>query len=521
MLTALWAILGPDDGRTTVVGNVTLAGDDIGGESGAKLDASLARLDDSFASTPVDIVTPDFRIESTAADLGLSIDIAATKRSALAVGRTDAGPLGPLRWAKSFVSDRTAPVTLRVDRAKATAAITTAEGDRRTAPVEPTMQVTADAITMQPGVPGKALDIDEILAAAPEGLTKIGKAIVIDAEQRETPPATTDADVKAVVDRANEVASRPLTVKYDSTSTEIKGEDLRQGFRLDTSAATPKLGLDAAYVATLLAERLKTPSNPTGVRFDVVNGVPTPVPGTDAVVCCDDKAPADMVAALLDGKTEVTLGTRTITAADGVAWANTLGVKEVVGEFTTKHPCCAPRVTNIHKMSDLTRGVIIAPGETFSANDFVGKRTPEKGFVSAPVIEEGKFSEDFGGGVSQWATTTFNAAFFAGLDIPEHKAHSIYISRYPFGREATLAFPSVDLKIRNNTPYGVVIYPTYTNTSITVQLWSTKFAVGAQTAANKTSGCGPVTITRTRTFLTGETDTQKYTANYNCNPPAH
>jgi len=215
------------------------------------------------------------------------------------------------------------------------------------------------------------------------------------------------------------------------------------------------------------------------------------------------------------------LGTRTVTAAEGVEWANTLGVKEVVGEFTTQHPCCAARVTNIHKMSDLTKGIIIAPGETFSANDTVGRRTKEKGFVSAPVIEQGKFEEDFGGGVSQWATTTFNAAFFAGLDIPEHKAHSIYISRYPFGREATLAYPSVDLKIKNNTPYGVVIYPTYTNTSITVQLWSTRFAAGAQTAISKTSGCGDVTLTRTRVFVDGRTDTDKFKANYNCNPPAH
>ena len=49
-------------------------------------------------------------------------------------------------------------------------------------------------------------------------------------------------------------------------------------------------------------------------------------------------------------------------------WAKGLGVKEVVGEFTTRHPCCANRVKNIHRMSDLTRGVLIAPGETFSAN---------------------------------------------------------------------------------------------------------------------------------------------------------
>ena len=521
LLAALWAALGPDDQPVTVATNVTLAGNDVGGESGERLDESLRELDESFATTPVRIVTPDFAIDTTAGDLGLTVDVGATKEAALEVGRTDPGPLAPLRWAKSFVSERVAPVTLRVDRQTASAAIVAAEGDRRTKPVEPTMDVSPEKIDMTPGKPGKALDVDDILAQAPNGITEVGGTITIETTQQETRPKVSDGEVLTVIARANEVASHPLTLKYGETTSEIKGDDLRAGFRLDTSGSTAKLGLDDDYVATLLADRLKVPANPTGVRFDIVNGVPTPVPGADAVVCCGAGAPATIVAALLDGKSEVTLGTRTVTAAEGVEWANTLGVKEVVGEFTTQHPCCAARVTNIHKMSDLTKGIIIAPGETFSANDTVGRRTKEKGFVSAPVIEQGKFEEDFGGGVSQWATTTFNAAFFAGLDIPEHKAHSIYISRYPFGREATLAYPSVDLKIKNNTPYGVVIYPTYTNTSITVQLWSTRFAAGAQTAISKTSGCGDVTLTRTRVFVDGRTDTDKFKANYNCNPPAH
>ncbi|MBX7069219.1 MAG: VanW family protein [Microthrixaceae bacterium] len=521
VIVALWATMGPGDDRFVVAANVTLAGDDIGGKGGAALDASLDRLTQSFADTPVEIVTPDFTIESTAGEMGLKVDVDTTKAAALDIGRDDPGPLAPVRWVKSFIEARVAPVSLRVDRAKAVAAITAAEGDRRTEPVEPTMAVTAESIEMKPGTPGRALDVDSIIDQAPAGITEVGGTIRIETEQTETAPSISDDAVAAVVARATEVTSHPLMLKYESGSAEIKGEDLRPAFRLDTTGPVPTLGLDERYVAKVLADRLEQPANPTGVRMDIVGGVATPIPGTDAQVCCDADAPADIVAALLDAKSEVTLGTRTVTAAEGVKWARTLGIKEVVGEFTTKHPCCAPRVTNIHKMSDLTRGIIIAPGETFSANEAVGRRTAEKGFVSAPVIEQGKFEEDIGGGVSQWATTTFNAAFFAGLDIPEHKAHSIYISRYPFGREATLAYPSVDLKIKNNTPYGVVIYPTYTNTSITVQLWSTRFAIGEQSAISKSSGCGTVSLTRTRLFVDGRSDTDKFTANYNCNPPSH
>lgn len=521
LVVAAWFAFGPDDQRVTVAPNVSLAGTDVGGKSSDALDASIGRLSDAFADTPVEVVTPGFTISTTASELGLAIDEAATERAALAVGRTDPGPLAPLRWLKSYASDRRAPVSLAVDHAKATDTIVAEEGDHRTRPVEPAFRMGAEGLEVEPGRPGHALDVDAIVAQVPGGITSVGGTIRIETEQVETPPQMDDAAVQKVVDRANAVTSHPLTVRFADQSTELKGEDFRSGFELRNDNGTPSLGLNAEWAAGVLRESLKLPANPTGVRFDIVGGVPTPVPGVDAQVCCDDQAPAAIVTALLDGRTEVTLGTRTVTAAEGVEWAKTLGITEVVGEFTTNHPCCAPRVTNIHRMSDLTKGVIIAPGETFSANDFVGRRTKEKGFVSAPVIEEGQFKEDVGGGVSQWATTTFNAAFFAGLDIPDHKAHSIYISRYPFGREATLAYPSVDLKIQNNTPYGVVIYPTYTNSSITVQIWSTRYAVGTQSAISKRSGCGDVTVTRTRLFVDGRTEDDRFRANYNCNPPDH
>ena len=72
----------------------------------------------------------------------------------------------------------------------------------------------------------------------------------------------------------------------------------------------------------------------------------------------------------------------------------------------------------------------------------MGERTAANGFTEGFIISDGIFKEDLGGGVSQMATTTFNAAFFAGLEDVEHKPHSFYIDRYPVGREATVAWPS-------------------------------------------------------------------------------
>ena len=113
-----------------------------------------------------------------------------------------------------------------------------------------------------------------------------------------------------------------------------------------------------------------------------------------------------------------------------------------MSSFTTHHPAGQPRVKNIHRIADLLQNTVILPGERFSLNEKVGPRTKAGGFVKAPVIYEGEFTEDIGGGVSQFATTFFNAAFFGGYELVTHKAHTYYISRYPQGREATVPSPS-------------------------------------------------------------------------------
>jgi vancomycin resistance protein YoaR len=106
--------------------------------------------------------------------------------------------------------------------------------------------------------------------------------------------------------------------------------------------------------------------------------------------------------------------------------------------------------------------------------------------------------------VSQFATTTFNAAFFAGLEIPEYQSHSLYISRYPYGREATISWPKPDLKIKNISPYGILVWPTYTGTSLTVTFFSTKWVEATQSAQTRqpvSHGCTRVTTQRTRVFM--------------------
>lgn len=151
-------------------------------------------------------------------------------------------------------------------------------------------------------------------------------------------------------------------------------------------------------------------------------------------------------------------------------WAESLGIERQVSSFTTEHPAGQSRVTNIHRAADLLNNWVIEPGEVFSLNEAVGPRTAERGFVTAPVIY-GEFTEDYGGGVSQLATTFFNAVFYGGYEDVTHKPHSVYISRYPMVVEATVSYPNLDLKFRNDTEAGILVRTGYTESAITVTFY--------------------------------------------------
>jgi vancomycin resistance protein YoaR len=240
-------------------------------------------------------------------------------------------------------------------------------------------------------------------------------------------------------------------------------------------------------------------------RFTVEGGSVQLIPGRSGTRCCAPDAVALVETALFDDA-DTPPPTLPLTARLPdltVEEAEKLGVNAPIASFTTRFPAGQPRVKNIHRIADLLRGTLIQPGRTFSVNDTVGRRTADKGFVSAGVIEEGRFTESIGGGISQFATTLFNAAFEAGLDFGAYQSHSIYISRYPYGREATLSFPAPDLQIKNTSPHGVLIWPTYNETSITVTLYSTKFADVRQTGQSEAprGNCKRVTTERTRTYL--------------------
>lgn len=115
------------------------------------------------------------------------------------------------------------------------------------------------------------------------------------------------------------------------------------------------------------------------------------------------------------------------------------------------------RYNNIFLAVQMLDGTVIMPGETFSFNEKVGERSLETGFKKAPIIIGNMVRQDLGGGVCQVASTLYNASLLAGLEVVERSAHTIPVKYVPEGRDATVFYGLIDLKIKNSLLNPVAI----------------------------------------------------------------
>jgi len=285
-------------------------------------------------------------------------------------------------------------------------------------------------------------------------------------------PAVGAAAVRDAAEHARALLAAPIDLVVDGTPVTVAPDQLGA-----TMTATPKggsleLGIDPAKLREVLAPMIAFfEGAPVDAGFQWFGPTVTIVPSRAGRTV--DLATA--VPAILAGQRQVQAPVVEHPPARSTEWAQGLNITEMVSTFTTNHAAGQPRVHNIHRACDLVNGTIVEPGQTFSLNDAIGPRTPERGFVAAPAFstDEG-FFEAHGGGVSQFSTTVFNATFFGGYKDVTHMPHTIYISRYPMGREATLDYPTIDNRFQNDSSAGVLVTCSYGESSITVTYYGNK-----------------------------------------------
>jgi len=475
--------------RDEVPRGVVIAGLELGGEptarAGQRLRAALA--DD--AVTPIAVLVGGAPASVDPRRAGLTVDVGAT------LDRASTQALDPVSRVRSFFRSRAVEVVTRVDESalRSEIAMIAKAQDRRSR--EGAVRFVGTRPVAVLPVTGLTVRIEDAAAATYRRYLRA---------QRGAPPlnlpvdlvpvrSTADGVQKALADIAEPAVAAPITLRVGTTALQMMPSAIAKSLLLEAGddgriepVVDPKK-LEDALGSTLSSVEVP----PKDARF-VLGPPPPPPPGSApappatpgiTLVPSVDGREVDvamlaqrLVPVLTERGAARVVGLPIVTAQPRVttAKAQTLGIKEVIGEGTTFHPCCRPRVRNIHRMADIVDGAIVLPGETFSLNGFVGPRDRKRGFVEAPMILDGEFVDSVGGGVSQFATTMFNAVFFSGLKDVYHKPHSYYISRYPPGREATVSFPAPDLKWTNDSPHGVLIKTSYTEKSITVTFYGTK-----------------------------------------------
>ena len=467
VLGYLFLVLKSDD---VAAGGTTVNGVDIGGMSQTEAEAAVKEKLAPLAAKKVKVTSGDLTFPIHPARAGVLVDAAASV--APAYGHI----WNPVALVAHLWSGSELPAVLAVDEPALTAQVQAIADQVDRPPVEPTVDVKHGEAVFTEGRDGVAVDVAATSAAIRDAVLKPRAplaAVVVS-----TSPATTNEEAQAAVAQIQAASSSPVTVTAGGVTSEIPASAIRKAlsFEAKDGAMTPVL--DGSVLHAAIAKDL-APVEVAGrdASFKIKNGRVKVVKSKVGTGVSDD-ALATAVEGVLDlppaeRHVVVPLGTRDpkLTTEE----AKSLGVTERISSFTQYFPYAAYRVQNIGQAAKRINGTVLRPGETFSLNDTIGERTKENGYTEGFVVGEGGvFQEALGGGVSTSATTTWTAAFYAGMERVQTVAHSIYISRYQPGLEATVAWGMFDMKFRNPGPNAVFITAGITNGSMTVSFWGTK-----------------------------------------------
>lgn len=452
----------------------SVAGVDL---SGMTAEAAEAELRTQLADLVVEPIPIEMGTVSTTLDpttAGLVLDVPGTISSFTGFTWDPSVVMGHL-----FGLGAREPVVV-VDEGALTTALEGAASDLDLAPVEAAMDLHDGEVTVttEPA-DGLSLEVAEARdLVADEWLT--GQRPFELPSTVTTPTLGEDAVEAAMDDIATPLLSGPVTVQLtEDESTELSVEQLTDAATLQADGSRFALVLDGEQLAEVVTEAVPSIGETAkDAQIVLEDGEPTIVPAVIGTGLAPEQLAGVVADAALSTDDRVAAAELAETEPEfSTADAEELGVVEVVGEYATPYPYDPTRTQNLVNGAANISGTLVKPGEEFSLIEALGPITTANGYVSSGVVENGFATQALGGGLSQISTTTFNAAFEAGMEDIEHKPHSRWFQRYPPGREATIYAPSLDMRWGNNTPYGVLVqaWVSSSDGNVHVRLWSTDY----------------------------------------------
>ena len=509
-LVAWRVVTAPSD---RVPAGVTIAGVAVGGLSADEAERAVLA---GAPEPPGDIEValegePGFPIMVAVTDLG------PVPRARLAVQQALEQPSlwGRIRAEIGFPAEREVDLRYRVTSARSRELVEQVTARIDTPGRAAEVGVGGGRVVVTPARAGRAVDG----AALERRLGTLAPRVEVPVTVVE--PAISDAQAEAARVEALRMTARRARVVGAGRTATVTREVMLDALRFPVEAGTIDVRLDPPTIAAAVApafEEVLTP--PVSAGFAVSGGRVSVTPSRDG-----RELDAPTLATRLEqrrGARPVRVAVTPLAPPRTTAQARALRIREQVSEFRTPYACCQPRVVNIQRAAAVLDGTVIPPGGTFSLNDVLGERTAARGFVPAPQINAGELEDAIGGGVSQVSTTTFNAAFFAGMNIVTHTPHEFWITRYPPGREATVSWRSPEMIFENDWDAGLLVTADADDSGITVRMYSSTLGrrVTSETIGDPVEGTA-FSVAYTRKVWAGDTlkRDERYTWTYKA-PPA-
>jgi len=462
---------------------VTVAGVAVGGMTQAEAAVAVESGIAPLLEEPISVSASGQDWRLTASQVGASVDASSLAAQAYSVGR-HGGILSSIgaRLGAWFGRERIA-LAVGADEALMSAFLGDVTEAVGTPPVDASIEVSGTDVTLVPPTAGTGIDTGAARAAI---LTAFGSQVrTVELTLTTRDAAISEDGARAAYDQARQMVSGPLTLTYDKKKWDVPPSTIGRwlAFRstgasssVEASAATLQCYLDSAEVSATVVPLVKEVGKiAQDATFKVSSGKVSIVPSKDGLGLDAEDLAASLLQTLTGaGERVVELPMKRVEPELTTEKAKTLGISERLSTYTTTFSSSnKPRVNNIHTLADALDGTLVAPGEVFSFNETIGQRTAEKGYQEANAIVNGKLVPQLGGGICQMGTTIFNTVFFSGLPVVERRNHSLYISHYPKGRDATISWGGPDFKFRNDTDKWVLVATAYTNSSVTVSLYGT------------------------------------------------
>ena len=503
LVAALIAIV-VADARPRVPEGITIAGVPVGGLSAAEAERLVSARAVELAKRPVVVIGPQGIVRTS------GVGLRARPRVAAVVAAAGVQRFGRARHWLASGPPRQVQLSWAVDGGDVREL---ARGLVRTArPSEASVVVDAAGVRVREGRVGYVVDVD-----------KLRSRLEPVAARRPRPDDAHHAADHHGRGSGDGAAGRTS----DRDPADDRSRRCRHGLQPETLRALVRVrrigsGLSVAFDEVGLAKLLPASVSPRDAEFRFLGAEVMVVPAVPGRVL-DVAATAGLLAD--SDQSPVKAAVTRVEPSVTTAKLASLGIRDRVSEFATYYPPAQPRVVNIRRAAAVIDGTILSPGATFSMNEALGERTIAKGYLPAPQIAAGNsFVDSVGGGISQVATMLYNGAFFAGLELIEHQPHSLYIDRYPLGREATISWGGPELIFRNDWPASVLIKLDATDTSITVRFFSSRLGrrVETETSVPYGHGGGSFTVDYTRRVYRGSrlARDERFRVRYGVSPSA-